>query len=83
MTASLPSSYHRIVLARRPPGEPAESDFRVETAPMPTPGTNQVPARVVYLSLDPQMRGRMREVTTYARPIGGSPPFLLGSRFTR
>ncbi|MFM9939791.1 MAG: NADP-dependent oxidoreductase [Hyphomicrobiaceae bacterium] len=70
MTATFPSSYRRVVLAHRPPGEPVESDFRIETVPMPTPGTNQVLVRVVYLSLDPYMRGRMREVTTYAKPIG-------------
>lgn len=70
MSQVIPGSYRRIVLARRPPGEPAESDFRIETVTMPTPGTNQVLVRVVYMSLDPYMRGRMRDVASYAKPVG-------------
>ena len=66
----IPSSYRRIVLARRPPGEPAESDFRIETVATPTPGTNEVLVRVIYMSLDPYMRGRMREQASYAKPVG-------------
>ncbi len=70
MTTPLPATYRRVVLARRPPGEPAESDFRVETVPMPEPGLNQVLVRGIYLSLDPYMRGRMRDVASYAKPVG-------------
>jgi hypothetical protein len=69
-TPRLPNSYRRVVLARRPPGEPAESDFRIEEAPVPEPGSNEVLVRVIYMSLDPYMRGRMRDVASYARPVG-------------
>lgn len=70
MTASaIPSTYRRIVLVRRPPGEPAETDFRVEGVPMPEPGPGQLLARVIYLSLDPYMRGRMRDARSYAAPV--------------
>jgi len=65
-----PSNHRRIVLARRPPGEPAESDFRIEEVAMPVPGTNEVLVRVIYLSLDPYMRGRMRDQASYAKPVG-------------
>ena len=67
--SQLPNTFRRVVLVRRPPGEPAESDFRVETAPMPQPGAGQVLVRVIYLSLDPYMRGRMRDAASYAAPV--------------
>jgi NADPH-dependent curcumin reductase len=65
----IPSTYRRVVLAARPPEEPRESDFRVETVAMPAIGPGQVLVRVIYLSLDPYMRGRMRDVASYAPPI--------------
>ena len=72
----IPATSQRVVLVNRPAGEPAESDFRVESAPMPTPGPGQVLVRVIYLSLDPYMRGRMRDGASYAAPvaIGGVMP---------
>lgn len=65
----IPKTHRRVVLARRPPGEPAPDDFRLETADVPAVGTNQVLVRVIYLSLDPYMRGRMRDVASYAPPV--------------
>ena len=35
---------------------------------MPEPGPGQVLVRVVYMSLDPYMRGRMNDVASYATP---------------
>ena len=60
----------RIVLASRPHGEPQESDFRLETAPIPEPGPGQVLLRTLWLSLDPYMRGRMSDAKSYAKPVG-------------
>lgn len=65
----VPSNHRRIVLANRPVGEPAETDFRMEEAPVPEPGVGQALVRVLYLSLDPYMRGRMRDVASYAPPV--------------
>ena len=65
----IPKTHRRVVLARRPPAEVAESDFRVEEAPVPEPGPREVLVRVVYMSLDPYMRGRMRDVASYAAPV--------------
>jgi NADPH-dependent curcumin reductase CurA len=48
-TATIPSTYRRIVLVRRPPAEPAETDFRIEEAATPEPGPGQFLARVIYL----------------------------------
>ena len=61
-------TYRRIVLARRPVAMPQESDFRMEEASIPRPGDGEVLIRNIYLSLDPYMRGRMRDVKSYAPP---------------
>ena len=68
--AALPKSYRRVVLVRRPPGEPAESDFRVEEVPMPEPRHGEALVRTAYLSLDPYQRGRMRDAASYAASVG-------------
>lgn len=59
----------RIVLAKRPQGAPNDSDFRLETAPIPEPGTDEVLVRIHYMSLDPYMRGRMDDAKSYAAPV--------------
>lgn len=67
----------RIVLAKRPQGAPTAEDFRLETVPMPVPGEGEVLARILYMSLDPYMRGRMDDAKSYApgvaidAPMGG------------
>ena len=68
--AAIPKTYRRVVLVRRPPGEPAESDFRVEEVAMPEPKHGEVLVKVAYLSLDPYQRGRMRDAASYAAPVG-------------
>jgi NADPH-dependent curcumin reductase CurA len=59
----------RVVLARRPRGSPRVDDFRLEEAPVPAPAAGQVLCRTIYLSLDPYMRGRLREERSYARRV--------------
>ena len=66
----IPTSHRRVVLAKRPPAEPVESDFRLEAVATPKPGSGEVLVRTLYLSLDPYMRGRMRDAASYAPPIG-------------
>jgi len=60
----------RITLAARPVGAPKDSDFRMVEEPVPEPGPGQFLARVIYLSLDPYMRGRMSDGPSYATPVG-------------
>ena len=67
---NVPRTHRRVVLVRRPPGEPAETDFRVEEAPVPEPRHGEVLVKVHYLSLDPYQRGRMRDAASYAAPVG-------------
>ena len=68
--SNIPKTYRRVVLVRRPPGEPTESDFKVEEVPMPEPRHGEVLVKVAYLSLDPYQRGRMRDAASYAAPVG-------------
>jgi NADPH-dependent curcumin reductase CurA len=59
----------RIVLARRPEGEPRAEDFRLEKQPVPAAGPEQLLLRTRYLSLDPYMRGRMSDAPSYVAPV--------------
>src|ERR1700677_1418188 len=60
----------QIVLASRPKGPPTAENFRIETVPMPALPTGGLLLRVLYLSLDPYMRGRMDDAKSYAKPVG-------------
>src|SRR5262249_7312948 len=57
-------------LIGRPSGFVKRSDFEFTTAPAPEPGPGDVLVRVLYLSLDPAMRGWMNEGRSYVPPIG-------------
>lgn len=60
----------RFLLVERPEGRAVkESDFRLESAPVPVPLEGQVLLRALYLSLDPYMRGRMSAARSYAPPV--------------
>ena len=59
----------RILLARRPEGMPKPEDFRTEEAPIPAPKEGEVLLRILYLSLDPYLRGRMNARKSYAKPV--------------
>jgi NADPH:quinone reductase len=59
----------QITLAARPVGFPKESDFQLVETPVPLPGENEFMVRVLYLSVDPYMRGRMNDVKSYAEPV--------------
>lgn len=60
----------RWVLAKRPVGEPTEDCFSLETVEVPALTEGQILVEVHYLSLDPYMRGRMRDAKSYAEPLG-------------
>ncbi len=59
----------QIRLARRPVGEPDDGTYEVTHDEVPVPRDGQVLLRVVYLSLDPYMRGRMSAAKSYADPV--------------
>lgn len=59
----------RIVLASRPVGAPSPDDFRFEDVPAGEPSDGQLLLQILYLSLDPYMRGRMSAAKSYAKPV--------------
>ncbi|HYM13224.1 MAG TPA: NADP-dependent oxidoreductase, partial [Bryobacterales bacterium] len=59
----------QVRLAARPVGFPKDSDFQLVEAPVPSPGAGEFLVRVVYLSVDPYMRGRMSDAPSYAPPV--------------
>lgn len=59
----------RVLLAMRPVGEPEDSCFKFEQLDVPELADNQVLIKVLWLSLDPYMRGRMNDVKSYADPL--------------
>lgn len=70
----------RILLASRPRGLPTAQDFRLDSAPLPSPGDGQVLLRTLYLSLDPYMRNLMEEAgTAYAPGLGLGQPMMGGT----
>jgi len=57
------------LLAARPAAEFDESAFKLVETPVPTPKDGEVLVRNIWLSLDPYMRGRMRDVKSYVPPV--------------
>ncbi|MCH7786105.1 MAG: NADP-dependent oxidoreductase [Chloroflexi bacterium] len=62
-------SNRKITMKSRPMGYPQESDFELVEEPIPQPREGEVLIRTIWLSLDPYMRGRMRDVQSYASPV--------------
>ncbi len=61
---------HQFQLAARPVGLPKPGDWLYAEAPVPAPGDGEVLVRVLYLSLDPAMRGWMNDARSYIAPVG-------------
>lgn len=81
------SSNKQVTLAARPVGFPKESDFRLVESPIPALQEGQILLRILYLSVDPYMRGRMRDAKSYSKPlaigdvmVGGTVAEVIESR---
>lgn len=59
----------QVLLASRPAGRPSADNFRFVEAAVPSPGEGQVLLKILYLSLDPYMRGRMSAAKSYAASV--------------
>ena len=64
----------QVVLTERPKGEPSISNFRLETISMPILQDGELLIKVIWLSLDPYMRGRMDGAQSYAQPVSVGDP---------
>jgi NADPH-dependent curcumin reductase len=67
---SAAATNRQFKLARRPSGMVKREDFEFATAPVAQPGAGEVLVKVLYLSLDPAMRGWMNEGKSYVPPVG-------------
>ncbi|KIK63054.1 hypothetical protein GYMLUDRAFT_41365 [Collybiopsis luxurians FD-317 M1] len=67
----MPSHYTRIVLNERPPGDIDSKTFRTEKVPYSglKVGDDQVLVQVTWISLDPAMRGWLRDERSYLPPV--------------
>jgi NADPH-dependent curcumin reductase CurA len=71
-------SYHPLMLnkeirfASRPTGIPTSDNFKLVDADVPELNDDEVFVRTLYISVDPYLRGRMREGRSYV------PPFQIG-----
>jgi len=61
---------HQFRLAARPVGLPKPSDWSYAEEPIPEPGDGEVLIKILYISLDPAMRGWMNEGRSYIAPVG-------------
>jgi NADPH:quinone reductase len=59
----------QFTLAARPKGFPQEADFRLIETPTPVPKEGELLVRILILSVDPYMRGRMGDAKSYAPPV--------------
>src|SRR5690349_21124129 len=65
----MPLTNHQFRLAARPVGLPKRSDFNYTEEPVQDPGPGQLLVKVLYVSLDPAMRGWMNEGRSYVPPV--------------
>lgn len=90
MSNLVPTEMKRVALASRPDGRPSTENFRLETVPLRAPQDGEFVVRVIYLSLDPYMRGRMDAAKSYSAPVeigetmeGGAVGEVIASRNSR
>jgi NADPH-dependent curcumin reductase CurA len=65
-----------VHLKKRPPGLPATDDFDIVEIDVGDPAPGEVLVRNLFLSVDPYMRGRMRDRKSYVAP------YALGETMT-
>ena len=68
----IPSINREIHLKSRPNGVPSEENFELVELPAPRAGDGEILVQNEWMSVDPYMRGRMRETKSY------TPPFEIG-----
>jgi len=71
----------QVVLKSRPVGHVTADLFELAETPRPAPGPGEMLIRVLYLSIDPAMRGWISEAANYSQPVPLGAPmrsFTLG-----
>lgn len=68
----------QIVLAARPTGMPGKDAFRFEKATLPALQEEEVLLKPLYISVDPYLRGRMKNEPSYIAPFELNKPIEGG-----
>jgi NADPH-dependent curcumin reductase CurA len=61
---------HKFLLAARPVGMPKHTDWTYVEEPVGEPKEGEFLVRMLYISLDPAMRGWINDVRSYIPPVG-------------
>lgn len=67
-----------ILLKNRPAGKPSLNDFQFSEAEIPSPGEGELLLKSTYVSVDPYLRGRMRDEESYIPPFELNKPLESG-----
>ena len=59
----------QVRLAQRPDGVPTADTWSIESHPVSEPQEGQIIVRILYISLDPAMRGWIRNTRSYIPPV--------------
>ena len=66
----IPNKNRQFKLAQRPVGMVKRDDFEFVESSIPVPGDGEFLVRILFISLDPAMRGWMNEGKSYIPPVG-------------
>ena len=77
-TVTVTNSNREWLLAERPDGEPDLDCFKLRKTDVSSPDPGELLVRIRYLSVDPYMRGRMRDAESYAEPWDVGDPLKGG-----
>src|SRR5579863_6739708 len=67
--SSMSKMNHKFELAARPVGMPKRTDWSYKEEPVREPGEGELLVKILYISLDPAMRGWMNEGKSYIAPV--------------
>ncbi|MEL6720959.1 MAG: NADP-dependent oxidoreductase [Bacteroidota bacterium] len=59
----------QVILKERPTGIPNENTWSIEKNAIPSPSDGEVLIKILYISLDPAMRGWMDDTKSYLPPV--------------
>lgn len=76
---NLPSMNNRTILLKsRPKGKPTLDNFEIVEGSIPIAGEGEILLKTIYVSVDPYLRGRMRDEKSYIPPFQLNEPIESG-----
>lgn len=72
------STQQEVRLKSRPQGMPTEADFEIVECSVPDPPHGHILVKNAWISVDPYMRGRMRDTKSYVEPFQVGEPLEGG-----